>query len=317
MSIEQRSAVDERKLGNKTKTVIMRSKEKVSLSWGLDNYALNVKKGFRDLLSHRNFSDVTLLSGDCQRVEAHRVILSICSPFFENVLQASSQAHPCLYLKGVDHEDLVSVLQFTYGGEVEMTQDRLHKFVGVSRDLQIKGFADVTHYLEGTSPSDNNNHVEICGEPGEIGDPITIDNENDIAIDDDNSILEVGKESIELQNDGDDEDIVQNASDEGDGGLLNYEEPLLVQELKTIDEIIACKLIKDKKANCFRCKECDFTHKRSDVTRDHIEEHHVDTGGAECQVCQKIFMTREKLRRHMYSHQKKVSRASLCPSIVN
>ena len=291
----------------------MKSREKVSLSWGWDNYGLNVKEGFRELLCHRNFADVTLLSGDCQKLEAHRVVLTIGSPFFEKVLQASSQAHPCLYLKGVDHEDLVSVLQFMYGGEVEMTQDRLHKFVGVSQELQIKGFADVTHY-QGSSPAENDNHVVICGEPGEIGE--TMGSENDSAIDIDvDSMLEVGKESIELRNEGDDEEVVDISTDES-LGQVDFEEPLVVQELKTIDEIIMGKLIKDK-ANSFRCKECNFTHKRRDVMIDHIEEHHLDTGGAECQVCHKVCKTREKLRRHMYSHQKRVSRASLCPSVVN
>ena len=294
-----------------SKIVIMKSKEKVSLSWGWDNYGLNVREGFRELLNQRNFADVTLLSGDCQKLEAHRVILSIGSPFFEKVLEASSQAHPCLYLKGVDHEDLVSVLQFMYGGEVEMTQDRLHKFVGVSQELQIKGFANVTHY-QGTSPAENDNHdhVVICGEPGEIGE--TMGSEHDSAIDVD-SMLEVGKESIQLQNEGDDEELVDISSDES---LGQVEETPVVQELKTIDEIIKDKMIKDK-ANCFRCKECNFMHKRSDVTRDHIEEHHLETGGAECPLCHKVCKTREKLRRHMYSHQKRVSRASLCPSAVN
>lgn len=291
----------------------MSSKEKVSLGWGWDDFGVTVKEGFRKLLKHRNFADVTLLSGDCQKVEAHRVILSIFSPFFEKVLQASSQAHPSLYLKDVDIEDLVSILHFIYGGEVVMTHDRVHKFVGVCRDLQIdgfndEGFADLTNIIEETFPSDNNNHVEISGEPGEMGDPTTIGNENDNTIDEDK--LEVGKKSIELQNDGDDEEI---ASDES-AGQVNYEEPLIVQELKTIDEMIADKLI--KKASNFRCKECGFTHKRSDVTRHHIEEHHLDTGGAECQLCQKIFKTREKLRQHMYKHQKKVSRGSLSPTIV-
>ena len=284
----------------------MGSGEKVSLSWGWDNYSLNLKNGFRDLLIHRNYADVTLLSSDCRTIEAHRVILSTFSPFFEKVLQASSHAHPCLYLKGVNHEDLESVLQFIYGGEVEMSQDRLHKFVEVSQDLQIKGMANVNHYDDNFS-SDNNNHVVIDGEAGEIGDMQEIEIDN--ALDEDNS-MEVGKETIELQefNDGEEKEIGHHASDES-LGMENSGEPL-IQEIETINEIIESKWTKDKTGG-YRCKECDFTHKRRDVMRDHIEEHHVNTGGAECHVCQKICKTREKLRRHMYSHQKRVSMSSL------
>ena len=291
--------------------------EKVSLSWGWENYGLNLKNGIGDLLVSRNFSDVTLISSDCRTTEAHRVILSTFSPFFEKVLQASSHAHPCLYLKGVNHEDLESVLQFIYGGEVEMAQDRLHKFIEVSQDFEIKGMANVNHYDDNVS-SDNNNHVVIDGEAGEIGD---IEIEIDNGLDDDNS-MEVVKETIELQfqefNDGEDKEkeISPHASDESLGlGMDNLEETL-VQEIVTTDEIIKSKMIKDKTSG-YRCNDCDFTHKRSDVMKDHIEEHHVDTGGAECHVCQKICKTREKLRKHMYTHQKRVSMSSLSSSFVN
>ena len=291
--------------------------EKVSLSWGWENYGLNLKNGIGDLLVSRNFSDVTLISSDCRTTEAHRVILSTFSPFFEKVLQASSHAHPCLYLKGVNHEDLESVLQFIYGGEVEMAQDRLHKFIEVSQDFEIKGMANVNHYDDNVS-SDNNNHVVIDGEAGEIGD---IEIEIDNGLDDDNS-MEVVKETIELQfqefNDGEDKEkeISPHASDESLGlGMDNLEETL-VQEIVTTDEIIKSKMIKDKTSG-YRCNDCDFIHKRKDVMKNHIEEHHVDTGGAECHVCQKICKTREKLRKHMYTHQKRVSMSSLSSSFVN
>ena len=296
--------------------------EKVSLSWDWDNYGLSVKEGFRELLNHRNLADVTLLSGDCQKIEAHRVILSIGSPFFEQVLRASPQAHPCLYLKGVDHEDLVSAIQFMYGGEVEMTQDRLHKFIGVSQDLQIKGFTEVSH-CQDTSPADGgsfdvdgdqkspaDDHDVIGEEPGEI-----MDSEHDSAIDVDNSMLE-NDEAEELAEDIVNEIVAAMVEEIVEVMVDISTDESLGEEQKTIDEVISDKLIKDN-ANSFRCKECKFTHKRRDVTRDHIEEHHLNTGGVECQVCHKVYKTREKLRRHMYTHQKSVSRASLCPSDVN
>ena len=254
----------------------MELNEKVSLSWDWGNFSLNVKEGFRELLSHRNFADVTLLSGDCQRIEAHRAILSIGSPFFEKVLRASSQTQPCLYLKGVDHEDLVSAIQFMYGGEVEMTQDRLHKFIRVSQELQIKGFTEVTHCQA-------DDHDLTCEEIGEIGE--STDSEHDSAIDVDNSMLE---------NEGDDEaeELAEDIVNEIVAAMVEeivevMVDESLVEEQKTIDDIISDKLIKDN-ANSFRCKECNFTHKRRDVTRDHIEEHHLNTGGVECRVCHKV-----------------------------
>jgi hypothetical protein len=39
-------------------------------------------------------------------LQAHRVILSACSPFFKAVLRRNPHQHPLLYLKGVSFRDM-------------------------------------------------------------------------------------------------------------------------------------------------------------------------------------------------------------------
>ena len=74
-----------------------------------------------------------------KQVEAHKVIIAACSPFFKSILRRNPHQHPLLYLKGVLYDDLVSVLHFMYKGEVNIAQEQLNSFLSVAEDLQVKG----------------------------------------------------------------------------------------------------------------------------------------------------------------------------------
>merc|ERR1711981_831432 len=79
------------------------------------------------------------LACEGNQLEAHKVILSACSPFFRGVLKRNPHNHPLLYLKGIKYEDVLAVLNFMYHGEVNIAQDELNSFLAVAEDLQVKG----------------------------------------------------------------------------------------------------------------------------------------------------------------------------------
>ena len=76
--------------------------EKFCLKW--NDFESNISSAFRDLRKERDFFDVTLACDDNAQIEAHKTILSACSPFFRNVLKRNPHQHPLLYLKGVKHK---------------------------------------------------------------------------------------------------------------------------------------------------------------------------------------------------------------------
>merc|ERR1712004_733663 len=98
----------------------------------------SISVAFRELREEKDFFDVTLACDDSQ-VQAHKVILSACSPFFRNILRRNPHQHPLLYLKGVKYKELLSVLNFMYQGEVNVAQEELNSFLTVAKDLQVKG----------------------------------------------------------------------------------------------------------------------------------------------------------------------------------
>jgi len=114
----------------------MGTSEKFCLRW--NDFESNISGAFRELREDKDFFDVTLACDDDQ-LQAHKVILSACSPFFRTILRRNRHEHPLLYLKGVKYVDLVSVLNFMYHGEVNVAQEELNSFLAVAEDLKVKG----------------------------------------------------------------------------------------------------------------------------------------------------------------------------------
>ena len=96
--------------------------EKFCLRW--NDFESNISVAFRELREDKDFFDVTLACDD-EQIQAHKVILSACSPFFRGILRRNPHANPLLYLKGVKFTDLQSVLNFMYHGEVNVAQEVL------------------------------------------------------------------------------------------------------------------------------------------------------------------------------------------------
>jgi len=125
----------------------MTSSEKFCLRW--NDFESNISVAFREIREEKDFFDVTLSVGDRQ-VQAHKIILSACSPFFRGILRNNPHAHPLLYLKGVAFTDLTAVLNFMYHGEVNVAQEELNSFLAVAEDLKVKGLT------QGNSSKDSN-----------------------------------------------------------------------------------------------------------------------------------------------------------------
>ncbi|KAL1502326.1 hypothetical protein ABEB36_007484 [Hypothenemus hampei] len=118
--------------------------EQFSLRW--NNFHSNLKSGFHDLLQHAEMVDVTL-AVDGHFLQAHKVVLSICSPYFKEMFKTNPCKHPIVILKDIGHENMKDILQFMYMGEVSVLRENLPTFLRTAETLQVKG-------LTGDDPSD-------------------------------------------------------------------------------------------------------------------------------------------------------------------
>lgn len=72
--------------------------EQFSLRW--NNFHTNLTAGFHALLQGEDLVDVTLAAAG-QFVQAHKIVLSVCSPYFKELFKVSVG----IYLKGIDVSD--------------------------------------------------------------------------------------------------------------------------------------------------------------------------------------------------------------------
>jgi len=117
----------------------MSQPEYLRLQW--NNFEANFKGALQELREERNYFDVTLACEDKQ-IEAHRLILSACSPFFRSILGKNPHKHAIFYFKGVPYKHLVSLVDFMYQGHVDVAQESLQDFLNVADDLKVQGLSD-------------------------------------------------------------------------------------------------------------------------------------------------------------------------------
>jgi len=107
-----------------------------------------------DLCRTEQLCDVTLACGG-QVFETHKLILSVCSPYFRTLLNSRPDKHPIVYLKDVNPKHLEQLLSYMYRGEINVLQEDLGPLIETARGLQIKGLADA-----GNSDNSNNSRKE-------------------------------------------------------------------------------------------------------------------------------------------------------------
>ena len=117
--------------------------EKFCLKW--NDYNTNITTSYHELRKSCEFSDVTLVCEDYHQIEAHRVILSACSPFFKNILKRNNKPHPLIYMRGLKRKDLEAIVDFIYQGEANIYQEDLDDFLALAEELQLKGLTGVNN----------------------------------------------------------------------------------------------------------------------------------------------------------------------------
>ena len=127
----------------------MEQMEKYTLQW--PSYSDHLREALREMMTSSEFADVTLVTDDKQHIRAHRNILAACSSVLKNILQLDSKiANPVIYLRGIQHSEMESMMEFIYLGEARLKEERITEFLLVSQNLEIK---DLSTGIEINNPS--------------------------------------------------------------------------------------------------------------------------------------------------------------------
>ncbi|RZF39462.1 hypothetical protein LSTR_LSTR000983 [Laodelphax striatellus] len=117
----------------------MAADQQFCLRW--NNHQSTLISVFDTLLASEQLVDCTL-AAEGQYLKAHKVVLSACSPYLELLLSQHYEKHPIVILKDVKFQELKSMMDYMYRGEVNISQDQLATFLKAAESLQIKGLTD-------------------------------------------------------------------------------------------------------------------------------------------------------------------------------
>ena len=129
-----------------------------------DNYSISwqafpdhLQLMLRELHESKKFCDLTLVCDDQTQLRAHQSVLSVSSPVFQRIIESCSSQHPLIYLRGIESQELKSILEFMYLGETEVLKERITEFIRVVNDLEVK---EIKGNMMLTSEDDEKNIAE-------------------------------------------------------------------------------------------------------------------------------------------------------------
>merc|ERR1719264_2114900 len=109
------------------------------LRW--NNHRNNLLAVFDHLLQTEAFCDVTIAC-DGASVKCHKMILSACSAYFQQLFMENTCDHPIVFLKDIKYEEIRAILDYMYKGEVNVAQDHLPGLLKVAELLKVKGLVE-------------------------------------------------------------------------------------------------------------------------------------------------------------------------------
>jgi len=306
--------------------------EKFCLRW--NDFETSISRAFKELREEKDFFDVTLVCDDSQ-IEAHKVILSACSPFFRSILRRNPHQHPLLYLKGVKYSELLAVLSFMYMGEVNVAQEELNSFLSVAEELKVKG---LTQGNSGHKSSNENTQKQT-----KKGLTQSDKNLKDLALNPIRKQIYQKDDSYEMQEtipvkaEPEEPPITQPVytatpcypTQEHQAEHVLGQQPVVLAdsyeaggEVETydyhyeeeygdmsaagfepnsssdVDSVLHAKMSKTA-AGEWQCNDCYRTSRFKTNILEHIEATHVETAGYNCHICLKFYKNRHSLRNHM------------------
>ena len=231
---------------------------KLNLKW--NNFELNASKSISSLRKESDFFDVILVSDDENEVEAHKVVLSACSPFFKKLLSGKNHPKPMLYMTGVSFANLNLVLDYIYHGEVQVEQVNLESFLSVAKKLKLEGLQEI-----------GNKDLEVENEKVEFPEQSFL-----------SSILMEEFNEVEEEVSAIEVDIPETKTKTMP---TVFDQDSNIQDVERRIE----KLRERLEDGLYKCKSCGKVSKTKQIIGRHIEARHLDGLSFSCKVCCKKF----------------------------
>ena len=239
--------------------------EKFHLKW--NDFHNNVSRSFGLFRNEDYLHDVTLVSDDNLQISAHKLVLSACSEYFKNIFKGNKHPHhyhhPLVCLSGVSSKNLNNVVDYIYNGEVQIYQEELDSFLDIAQRLKLEG---LTGNGENVESKDDVKYEEA---------PFPAETHHQ------------HKETLETSK-------AQDNFEPSEGVIAVNSE-----DVKQINDKIEEYIARDETGRY----KCNFCGKLGDKFKSHMRNHietHLEGLSFPCQLCGKIFRSRNQLSKHKH-----------------
>ena len=282
------------------------------ISFSVSDYNQSLPNTTKELFNSDDFSDVTLATADDKQISAHKLILSSFSPFFKNIILKNPHDKPLIYLKDIQHSELILVIQLIYMGQCDVRNDHLERFLAIANDLEILGIMDVHREFQ--------TEEGITEETNEM-ENTSIENENKQTVE----IQYFHDEMVLKSSDGEQintketnnttfKQVPNSSVEKGDTNIAPYE---YFHEIETSQERIA-RNIQFAKSQTI-CHKCDKNFKFVGNLINHINtEHgekmktpHLKAKTNECHECSMSFLYPSSLNKHILNTHTKTQNRTI------
>ncbi|XP_068208250.1 zinc finger and BTB domain-containing protein 14-like isoform X2 [Palaemon carinicauda] len=125
----------------------------LSLKW--NNHKITFCEILRTLREKSNYTDATI-AVEGKFYPVHKLVLSTCSEYFEDIFARTPCKSPVIVLKDVRSQDMDALLDYMYLGEVNVNQNDLASLLKTAECLRIRGLAvpDEENTKSRKAPSD-------------------------------------------------------------------------------------------------------------------------------------------------------------------
>merc|ERR1712179_110809 len=258
--------------------------DKFCLKW--NEFDANIRESFRKLRQDQKFFDVTLATDDGRHIQAHKLILSAGSHFFNEIFMNSDHTNMLVYLKGIRSDHLEYVTDFIYYGEAFITQEELAQFLETGKELKVKGLMGELQGVQ-ENVQEGENDLQYPKDNGNIEETV---NQDRIS----RSITDLA-ENFETT-----EYNVEKIGTKSRKSYANKELDIQIEQIIKFNE------------GLWRCEVCDKTTPGEKKVMQNHAETHIEGWAHDCQSCSKTFKTRQLLRMHIYGFHSELFSCDIC-----
>ena len=269
------------------------SSEKFCLKW--NDFQHNITSSFKELRSDTEFADITLACEENQQIDAHKIVLTACSPFFRTILKGNKHSHPLIYMRGLKACDLVAILDFIYQGEANIFQEDLDGFLALAEEFQLKG-------LTGSQSEHFDDKGETAKKPQKLKPNVIETPEHEL------QSFTSASNDIHIDDSFDDDDtksLKVNSLVPFHAGSMNVSGMLTKEDLNAkIMSLV--ERVNDGISN-LRCRVCGKTTKVGSSIQDmkrHTETH-LEGASYPCNQCGKVSRSSNVLKHHIAAFHRK------------